>query len=69
MNKGAAVVILQEVLVHKGTKIRIQREFKHKFPEYDCYIAAGDRVDVRKDDNNVALTEEFARHHSRHIPT
>ena len=60
-NKGAAVVILQEFLIHKGTKTEVRREFKHKFPEYDCYIAAGDHLNVGKDDNDVALIEEYAR--------
>ena len=61
INKGAAVVILQEILIHKGTKTKVQREFKHKFLEYDCYIAAGNHIDMEKDDNDVALPEEYAR--------
>ena len=61
INKGAAVVILQEILIHKGTKTKVPREFKHKFLEYDCYIAAGNHIDVEKDDNDVALPEEYAR--------
>ena len=61
MDKGAAIVMLQEILIRKGKKTKVQREFKYQFPEYDCYIAAGDHVDVRKDDNDEELTEECAR--------
>ena len=61
MNKGAAIVMLQEILIRKGKKTRVQRELKHDFPEYDCYIAVGDHVDVGKDDDDEELTEEYAR--------
>ena len=57
MDKGAAIVMLQEILIHKGKKTKVQREIKKKFPEYDCYIAAGDHVDVGKDETDEELTE------------
>ena len=60
MDKGAAIVMLQEILIRKGKKTRVQRELKRDFPEYDCYIAVGDYVDVGKDDDNEELTEEYA---------
>ena len=31
------------------------------FPKYECYIAAGSHVDVGNDENDRALTEEYAR--------
>ena len=38
-----------------------------------CYIAAGSHVDVGNDENDRALTEEYARsqsaNHSSHFPT
>ena len=61
MDKGAAVVMFQEILICKGKKTRVQRELKLDFPEYDCYIAVRDYVDVGKDGDDEKLTEEYAR--------
>ena len=57
MQKGAAVVLLQEVLVRKGTTVNVRREHRQIFPMYECYIAAGSHVDVGNDGN----VEEYAR--------
>ena len=61
MQKGAAVVLLQEVLIHKGTTVKDRRELRQMFPEYECYIAAGSHVDVGNDENDRTLAEEYAR--------
>ena len=58
--KGAAVVLLQEVLIHKGTTVEVRRELRQMFPKYKCYIAAGRHVDVGNDENDRTLTEEYA---------
>jgi len=61
MQKGTAVVLLQEVLIRKGTTVKVRRELKQMFPKYECNIAAGSHVDVGNDDNDRTLTEEYAR--------
>ena len=61
MQKGAAVVLLQEVLIHKGTTVEVRRELRQMFPKYKCYIAAGSHVDVGNDENDRTLIEECAR--------
>jgi len=38
MQKGAAVFLLQQELVRKGTIVRVRRELRHIFPEFECYI-------------------------------
>ena len=52
MQKGAAVVLLQEVLIRTGTTVKVRRELRHMFPMYACYIAAGIHVDVGNDEND-----------------
>jgi len=61
MQKGAAVVLLEEVLIRKGTTVRVRRELRHMFPKYECYIAAGSHVDVRNDKNDRTLTKRKAQ--------
>jgi len=61
MQKGAAVVLLQEVLIRKGITIRVRREVRQMFPKYECYIAAGSHVDVGNDANDRTLTEDNER--------
>jgi len=61
MQKGAAVVLLQEVLIRKGTTVKVRRELREIFPKYECYIAAGSHVDVGINENNRTLTEECVR--------
>ena len=58
--KGAAVVLLQEVLIRKGKTVKVRRELRQMFPMYECYIAAGSHVDVGNDENDRTLVEEYA---------
>jgi len=46
MRKKAAIVMLQEIRIPQGSKFRVQRDFRRKYPEYECYIAAGSDVDL-----------------------
>jgi len=39
MPKKAAIVMLQEIRIPRGSKFRVQRAFRRKYPEYECYIA------------------------------
>ena len=49
----AAVVLLQEVLIRKGTTVKVRRELRQMFPKYECYIVC---------------TQQSANH-SSHFPT
>jgi len=60
MQKGAVVVLLQEVLIRKGRTVKVRRELRQMFPKYECSIAAGSHVDVGNDENDRTLTEEYA---------
>ena len=50
MQKGAVVVLLQEVLILKGMTVKFRRELRQMLPMYECYIAAGSHVDVGNDE-------------------
>jgi len=49
MRKKAASVMLQEIRIPRGSKSRVQRDFRRKYPEYECYIAAGSDIDLVAD--------------------
>jgi len=61
MQKGAAVVLLQVVLIHKGTTVRVRPELRHMFPKFGRYIAARSHADVGNDKIDRTLSEEYAR--------
>ena len=61
MHQGAAVVRLEEVLIRKGTTVKVRRELRQMFAKYECYIAAGSHVDVGNDEIDRTLAEEYAR--------
>ena len=63
MQKGAAVVLLQEVLICKGTTAKFGRELRQMFPEpeYECYVAAESHVDTGNHENDRTLAQEYAR--------
>jgi len=39
----------QEIRIPRGSKFRVQREFKRKYQEYECDIAAGSNIDLVAD--------------------
>ena len=39
MRKKAVIVMLQEIRIPRGSKFRVQRGFRRKYPEYECYFA------------------------------
>ena len=51
MRKKATIVMLQEIQIPRGSKFRVQRDFRprRKYPEYECYIAVGSDVDLVAD--------------------
>jgi len=38
MLKKAAIKMLQENRIPRGSKFRVQRDFRRKYPEYECLI-------------------------------
>jgi len=61
MQERAAVVLLQEVLIRKGTTVKVRRELRQMFPKFECYIATGSHVDIGNDENDRTLIGEYAR--------
>jgi len=61
MQKGAAVVLLQEVLIRKGSTVKVRRELRQTFPMHECYIAVGSHEDAGNNENDRTLVEEYAR--------
>jgi len=61
MQKGAEVVLLQEVIIRKGTTVKVRRELRQMFPMYECYITAGSHVNVGSEKNDRTLVEEYER--------
>jgi len=49
MRKKAAIVMLQEIQIPRGSKFTFQRDFRRKYAEYECYIAAGSDIDLVAD--------------------
>ena len=49
MRKKAAIVMLREIRIFQGSKFGIQREFRRKYPEYECCIVAGSDIHVYND--------------------
>jgi len=41
--------MLQEIQIPRGSKFWVQRNFRRKYPEYECYIAAGSNIDLVAD--------------------
>ena len=49
MRKKAAIVMLHEIRIPRGSKFRVQQDFRRKYPEYECYNAAGSDIDLVAD--------------------
>jgi len=41
--------MLQEIQIPRGSKFRVQWDFRRKYSEYECYIAAGSNIDLAAD--------------------
>jgi len=46
MRMKAVIVMLQVIRIPRGSKFRVQRDFRRKYPEYECYIAVGSDIDL-----------------------
>jgi len=49
MRKKAAIVMLQEIRIPRGSKFRVQQDTRRKYPEYESCIAAGNDIDLVAD--------------------
>ena len=49
MRKKAATIMLQEIWISRGSQFRVQRDFRWRCPDYECYIAAGSDIDLVAD--------------------
>ena len=60
MRKKEAIVMLQEILIPRGSEFRVQQDFRRKDPEYECYIAAGSDIDLVADtDGDQVPSNEY----------
>ena len=59
MRKKAAIVLLEEIWIPRGSKFRV-RDSQRKYPEYECYIAADSDIDLvaDTDGNQVPSSED-----------
>jgi len=46
IREEAAIVMMQEIWIPRGSKFRVLREFRQKYPEYEGLIAAGSDIDL-----------------------
>ena len=67
MRKKAAIVMLQEIRIPRGSKFRVQRDFWRKYPEYECYIAAGSDVDLVADTDGDQVPSDGYNDRRAHI--
>jgi len=49
MRKKPAIVMLQEIWIPRGSKFRVQQDFRRKTPDYESYIAVGSDIDLVAD--------------------
>ena len=49
MRKKAAIAMMQETRMPRESKFRVQRDFRRKYPEYECFFAASSDVDLKAD--------------------
>jgi len=67
MRKKAAIVMLQEIRIPRGSKFRVQRDFRWKYPEYKCYIAAGSDIDLVADTDGDQVPSDGYNDEGAHI--
>jgi len=67
MLKKIAIVMLQEIWIPRGSKFRVQRDFQRKYPEYECYIAAGSDVDLVADTDGDQVPSDGYNDGGAHI--
>jgi len=60
MRKKAAIVMLQKIWIPRGSKFRVQRDVRRKYPECECYIAAGSDIDLVADTDD-GLSSRYGR--------
>ena len=67
IRKIAAIVMLQEIRIPRGSKFRVQRDFRRKYPDYECYIAAGSLIDLVADTDSDQIPSDGYNDGRAHI--
>jgi len=67
MRKKPAIVMLQEIWIPRGSKFRVQRDFWRKYPEDECYIAAGSDIDLVADTDSDQVPSDGYNDRRVHI--
>jgi len=67
MQKKAATVMLQEIWIPRGSRFRVQRDCLRKYPEYECYIAAGSDIDLLADTDGDPVPSDVYNDGRAHI--
>jgi len=67
MRRQAAIVLLQEIPIPRGSKFRVQQDFRWKYPEYECYIDAGSDVDLVTDTDDYKVLNDGYNDGRAHI--
>jgi len=67
MRKKAAIVMLQRIRIPRGSKFGVQRDFRRKYPEYECYIAAGSDIDLVTDTDGDQVPSDGYNDRRAHI--
>jgi len=67
MQKKAAIVMLQDIRIPRGSKFRVHRDFTRKYSEYECYIAAGSDIDLVADTDGDQMPSDGYNDGRAHI--
>jgi len=59
--------MLQEIRIPWGSKFRVERNFRRKYPEYECYIAAGSDIDLVADTDGDQVPSDGYNDGGAHI--
>lgn len=62
-----SIVMLLEIRIPRGHKFRDQWEFRRKYPEYDCYIAAAIDIDLVADMDSDQVPSDGHNDERAHI--
>jgi len=67
MRKKTAIVMLQEIRIPRCSKFRVQQDFRRKYPEHKCYIAAGSDVDLVADTDGDQVPSDGYKDGRAHV--
>jgi len=68
MQEKAAFIMLEEIQIPRESTCKVQQEFKRKYPEYECYIAAGNNFDLVADTDSHQVSRDGYHDGRAHFP-